>query len=191
MTRLLPVVLGLALLALPSAASAQAQMGKPSHGLYAQLDAGATSFLGETQRYAAIGPTFGVRLGKDLTRWLAVGGVVTTSMHEATVPPPPEEEYFQLYQFGGEARLTVRIGRLSLFAEGGASVAYINTNILERVAVTDPDERWSLVWHSGGGMAWHTRNRHFSVGVAGEWQMYPGFDGSMAVGGRIYLRYTK
>lgn len=185
------IVLVLVALLVPSLAAAQARMGKPSHGLYAELDAGATSFIGETQRYAALGPTFGIRAGKDLTRWFALGAVLTSSTHEATVPPPPEDEYFQLYRGGAELRFTARIGRAALFAEGGASLAYINTNILERVDVTAPDERWSLVWTGGAGFAWYTRNRHFSLGVAGEWAMYTSYESTMAVGGRVYLRYTK
>lgn len=181
----------LATLLVPSAALAQARAGKPSHGFYVELDAGATSFIGETERYAAVGPTLGVRVGRDLTRWFSLGGVASSTTHEATVPPPPEDEYFQLYRVGAELRFTARLGRVSLFAEGGPSVSYLSTNILERVEVTSPDERWSLVWTGGAGLAWHTRNRHFSVGLAGEWAMFTSYDGSMSVGGRLYLRYTK
>lgn len=179
------------LLGCPAIAEAQPAMGQPAWGLYAELDAGATQFVGETQRFAALGPTFGIRVGKDITSWFAAGGVLATSMHEATVPPPPEDEYFQLYTLGAEARFTARLGRLALFAEAGAGLAYISTNVLERVAVTDPDERWTVVWRSGGGAAWHTRNRHFSLGLAADFALYPSYDSTTAIGARLYLRYTK
>jgi hypothetical protein len=187
----LALIAALAVVSIPAVAGAQPRPGRPSWGWFAEAGLGATGFLGETQRHAAIGPTFGVRAGKDLTSWFAVGGLVATSMHEATVPPPPEQEYFQLYTLAADARFTVRPGRVALFVEGGLGVAFINTNVLDRVQVTLPDEHVTLVYHAGGGMAWHTRNRHFSIGLAGDWAMYPGFEGAQAVAVRLYLRYTK
>jgi hypothetical protein len=185
------ITLAVALVGLAAPAAAQPRRGSPSSGYFAELGLGATGFLGETQRHAAIGPTFAFRGGKDLTRWFSVGGLIATSVHEATVPPPPEQEYFQLYTLAGDARLTVRTGRLALFAEGGAGFTVISTNVLDRVGVTTPEEHTGFGYHAGGGVAWHTQNRHFSVGLAADWWMVPSFAASMAVDARLYLRYTK
>lgn len=181
-----------ALLALAAApAQAQPRFGGPASGYFAELGLGATAFIGETQRHAAVGPTFALRGGKDLTRWFSLGALVAASTHEATVPPPPEREYFQLYTVAADARLTARTGRLAFFAEGGAGFTVISTNVLDRVGVTLPEEHVDFAYHAGGGLAWHTQNRHFSFGLAGDWWMYPTFSSSMAVDVRLYLRYTK
>ncbi len=187
----LPLAVAFVLLSLAAPAAAQPRRGAPSTGYYAELGLGATGFLGETQRHAAIGPTFALRGGKDLTRWFSIGGLVATSVHEATVPPPPEQEYFQLYTVAADARLTARIRRLALFAEGGAGFTAISTNVLDRVGVTLPEEHLGFGYHAGGGLAWHTQNRHFSIGLAGDWWMIPTFASSMAIDVRLYLRYTK
>jgi hypothetical protein len=190
MRALLPIAIATLLVVSSENAEAQVQHGKPSHGYFAEMDLGVTGFLGETQRYAAPGPAFGIRAGRDIFRWFSLGLQLASSTHEATVPPPPEQEYFQLYHLGVDARLTVRFGRLAMFAEGGAGLAFISTNVLDRVAITD-SEVFSPSFTAGGGLAWHTVNRHFSFGLAGDYTLLPDFDATQAVQVRLYLRYTK
>lgn len=161
-----------------------------SQGLYAEGGLGGTGFLGTTGSYAAPGPAFGVRMGTDLTSWFSLGGLVFGSTHEATVPPPPEREYFQLYHLAADARLTVRVRRIALFAEGSVGAGFISTNVLDNVGVT-PDGHSSIAFTAGGGLDYHTMNRHFSFGVGADWTMYPSFDASQSVTVRLYLRYTR
>jgi hypothetical protein len=182
------VVLALLLVAAPSPARAQNYY---SSGIYAEMELGATSFLGETGGYIAPGPALGVRAGYDLFSWFSVGGIVLASTHEATVPPPPDEEYFQLYTVGADGRLTLRAGRIAVFGEGALALAAVSTNVLDKVDITGPDNRIGTVLVVGGGIDYHIQNRHFSVGLAADWALYPDFAASQSVTGRLYLRYTK
>ena len=177
------------LIALSLSSPARAQ--RYSSGIYAEMALGATGFLGEAGTYVAAGPSFGVRAGYDLFSWFSVGGIVLASTHEATVPPPPEEEYFQIYTVAADGRLFARFGRVGVFAEGSLGYAAISTNVLDKVAVTDPDNRVGVVFQVGGGLDYHIQNRHFSLGVAADWALYPEFAASQAVTGRLYLRYTR
>lgn len=196
MTRARPAaaVRALAALALAALATlgapASADAAKYSTGFYAEAGLGATGFLGQTGAYAAPGPAFGLRAGYDLFSWFSVGALLAGSTHEATVPPPPEREYFQLYHLAADGRLTVRYRRVAVFAEGALGLAILNTNVLEKVSVTDRDERSSIAFTGGGGIDYHTQNRHFSFGLAGGWTMYSGFAASQSVSIRLYLRYT-
>ena len=174
------------LVALPLSAHAASK-----RGLYAEADLGATGFLGTHADYAAIGPTAGVRLGVQLFSWLSVGGLVAMSTHEAILPPPPEGEQLQLYTAAGDARIALGGESLRFFAEGGLGFAAISTNVLDRVGVTAPDRRSSLAMHAGGGLDWHMKNRHYSIGLAGDWATMPDFDTAQTVSGRLYLRYVQ
>ena len=162
-----------------------------SHGFYAELGLGAHTFLGQTGQYAAVGPSFGIRSGYDLFSWLSLGAYLAGSTHEATVPPPPDREYFQLYTGAAEGRITVRVWRLALFAEGTLGAAAVSTNVLDRVAVTEPDSHLTMVFGGGGGLDYHIQNRHFSIGLACDYALYPSFDASSALNVRLYLRYAK
>ena len=94
-----------------------------SKGWFAEGGLGAVNFLPpRASSAAAVGPALGVRVGRDLFSWFSVGIQIAASSHEATLPPPPEGEWFQLYRAAADARLTGRIDRLALFAEGGAGV---------------------------------------------------------------------
>ena len=161
-------------------------------GPYAELHAGASGFLDVNRDYAAIGPSLGVRAGYDLFRWLSLGGYALGSTHEATLPPPPEQEFFQIYQAGGEGQLRQRFGQFGVFAEGGAGLAFISTNVLDRVGVTDPTQtRLSPAFTVGGGFDYHLQSRHFSVGLGADYTIYPSFAAAQSLTVRLYVRYTK
>lgn len=175
-------------LALPAAAVAD---DRPSSvGPYAEVGIGGTGFLGEGQKYSAVGPSFSLRLGLDLFSWLSLGGRLGASNHEATVPAPPEGEYYQLYSAGGDARLGFRIGRIGVFADGGVGLAMMSTNVLSKVEVLDPGERFALVLSAGGGLEYQLQNRHYAFGLAGEWSLYGDFAATQTATARAYLRYT-
>src|SRR5262245_16361571 len=119
---------------LPDSAEAQHY----ASGIYAEMELGATSFIGDAGDYVAPGPVFGLRGGYDLFSWLSVGGILTASTHEATVPPPPEQEFFQIYLLGADGRLSARLGKIALFGEGALGFAAVSTNVLDKVAVPEP-----------------------------------------------------
>ena len=181
------VLAGLAGLA-PARAGAEP---KYAYGYYAEAGLGSGFFLGDAGKYIVPGPSFALRSGYDLFPWLSLGGRLSGGIHEGDVPPPPEEEYFQLLEGAAEGRLTLRIRRVAVFATGSLGFGYITTNLLDRVGVTKRDDYLSLAFGAGGGLDYHTRNRHFSFGLTGDYAVFPEFDGAQSVTVRLYLRYTR
>ena len=176
-----------------SAALSRSALADPrpaSTGYFAEVGLGATAYVGSASSYSSVGPTMVLRVGRDLFSWLSVAGYIGASIHEATVPPPPEGEYYQLYRGGGDARLGGRFDRLALFVEGGAGVAMISTNVLGKVMITEPGERFSLSFHGGAGAEYQIENRHYAFGLAVDGWLLTQFDAATAVEGRLYLRYT-
>jgi len=161
-----------------------------STGWFAEGGLGAVAFLPKASKDAAIGPSLDLRIGRDLFSWLSVGIDLGASSHQATVPPPPEGEWFQLYRGGGDARLTLKLDRLALFAEGGVGAAMISSNVLGKVGITDPGEKFSIAFHAGAGVQYQLENRHYAVGVAADGVLLPQFDAIRAIDSRLYLRYT-
>ena len=131
-----------------------------------------------------------LRMGYDLFSWLSVGALLGGSTHEATVPPPPEGEYFQLYSAMVDARLGVSIGPVQLFADGGAGLAIVSSNVLSQVGILEPGESVSFAIRAGGGLEYQVQNRHYAFGIAGQWMNMPNFENLQGVSTRLYLRYT-
>ena len=161
-----------------------------STGWFAEGGLGAVAFLPKASNDARLGPALDVRLGRDLFAWLSIGISLAASSHEATVPPPPEGEWFQLYRGGGDLRVGGRFDRLALFAEGGAGAAMISSNVLGKVMITDPGERFSILFQAGAGAEYQLENRHYAVGLAADGFLLPQFDAIRAIDSRLYLRYT-
>lgn len=159
-------------------------------GIFSEAGLGAQLFLGDGANYAAPGPAFGVRVGYAPTEWLAVGVYVGGSMHAATPPPPPDREFFQMYQMGGDVRWTAPLGRIGLFAEGTGGIAFINTNVLDKVGITQPYRHSGPFLMAGGGIEYHTDNPRFAFGLAGDYGYYPLFSSLISVGIRFSVRYT-
>jgi hypothetical protein len=147
-------------------------------------------FLPTASADAALGPSLDLRLGRDLFSWLSIGIVAAASNHEATVPPPPDGQYFQLYRGGAELRVGGRFDRLALYAEGGAGAAMISTNVLGKVGITDPGERFSIAFSAGGGAEYQLENRHYALGLGADAFVLPQFATLKALDIRFFLRYT-
>jgi len=170
--------------------SAPAAAEPAAHGLYAEGGIGAAAFIGPNAPYARVGPSFGLRLGWDLFSWLAIGAHLSGSTHQAEVPPPPDKEYFQIYNAHAEGRINLQVWRLELYADGGAGLSMISSNVLEKVGVLDPGERFTLSFAAGGGMEYHIVNRHYAFGASGQWMLLPEFDAMSTVTMRAYMRYS-
>ena len=185
------IAAAVAVLSFASVASAR----PASQGWYAEGGAGAVAFLPKTNKDAALGPGLGVRIGYDLFSFLSVGVQLGASSHEATVPAPPSGEWFQLYRGAADARIGGRFDRLALFIEGGLGAAMISSNILMKVGITDPGQRFSVLFQAGAGGEYQLENRHYAIGLGVDGVMMPSFkpDGgspAIALDTRLYLRYT-
>lgn len=179
-------------LAAALASSAGTAVARPaSTGWFAEGGLGAVQFLPPRASKAAdLGPAIGIRFGRDLFSWFSIGVQLAASSHEATVPPPPEGEWFQLYRGAADARLTGRIDRLALFAEGGAGAVMISSNVLGKVMITDPGEKYSIMFQGGVGFEYQLENRHYSVGLGADGFIVPQFQKMYGIDTRAFLRYT-
>jgi hypothetical protein len=186
--RCLPTAL--AALALAAPAGAEARPRPASRGIFTEGGLGASAFIGPHQTDAEVGPSISLRGGYDLFSWFSIGLHVGASSHEATVPPPPEGEWFQIYRAYGDGRLGFRVDELAFFAEGGLGVAYISSNVLGKVGVTEPGENFTFAFNAGGGLEYQIKNRHYAFGLAGDWWLMPELDALTGVDMRLYLRYT-
>jgi len=171
-------------------ASAAADARPASSGPYAEFGMGGTSFISDQKDSADLGLAGQIHVGYDVFSWFAIGGRVGLSSHEATVPAPPVGEYFQLYHASAEARITIRYEWFAAFVNGSFGGALLSTNVLEKVDVQGPGERFASHITAGGGLEYQLQNRHYAFGLAGEWATMPGFAATQTVSGRAYMRYT-
>jgi hypothetical protein len=194
--------LALGILQLSTAQRAQAQViaepapppwpdpKKFAKGPFASGEVGALVYLANSGKYASPGVAFGVRLGYDIFRWLAVQVHVLGGSNDATLPPPTINQAFQTYVYAAEARFKVQIHRFALFAEGGAAFAQVSSNVLDEVGVTH-GSHFTAAALGGGGLDYHTLNRHFSVGLGADYLWLQSFTGGHALSLAAYLRYTR
>jgi hypothetical protein len=202
-TRLrLALLLALGILELSTAQRAQAQVitepapppwpdpKKFAKGPFASGEVGALVYLANSGKYASPGVAFGVRLGYDIFRWLAVQAHVIGGSNDANLPPPTVGQAFQTYVYAGELRFKLQIHRFALFAEGGAAAAQVSTNVLDQVGVTH-GTHVTFAALGGGGLDYHTLNRHFSVGLGADYLWLQNFTGGHALSLDVYLRYTR
>jgi len=175
----------LALLASPAAAR------PASSGWFAEGGLGAVTFMPpRASKAAAIGPSIGVRVGYDLFSFMSLNLHLAASSHEATVPPPPDKEWFQLYRAAADLRLTGRIDKIALFAEGGIGLVMISSNVLGKKQITDPGESFGLMFGAGAGFEYQLENRHYSVGLSADGFLIPQFAKISGIDTRAFLRYT-
>lgn len=159
-------------------------------GFFAEGALGAVAYLPKTSKDAAVGPELSLRIGRDIFSWFSLGLYAAASSHEATLPPPPTGQWFQLYRGGADGRLGGRVGAIAFFVEGGAGIAMISSNVLEKAMITDPGEKYSITFHGGAGLEYQLWNRHYAVGLGVDAFVVPQFATMKAIDSRLYLRYT-
>lgn len=177
-------------LALAAIAAPAAHARPASTGFFSEAGAGAAGFIGAAASDSKIGPTMALRIGYEPFSWFAFGLHLEGQSHEATVPPPPTGEWFQLYRAEADGRLTARVGAFAMFAEGGAGVGYISSNVLQKVGILDPGEHFTLSMDAGGGAEYQLQNRHYAFGLGANWWILPQFNSVQGAEARLYLRYT-
>src|SRR5262249_10871818 len=109
---------------------------KFARGFFASGELGALVYLGRATQYAGAGVHFGVRLGYDLTRWLAIQAHVAGSSNDANLPPPTVGQAFQTFLYAGEVRAQLQIRRIALSVEGGAGISQLSNNVLDQVQIS-------------------------------------------------------
>jgi hypothetical protein len=171
---------------------------KFAHGLYTEGEVGAVAFFGRAGDDVAPGFAVGTRVGYDLLRWLALQVHFLGSTHEIRgssqlptgqlQPNPQNGQLLQTYQAIGEGKLTYRFGQTSIFAEGGAGLERLSTNVLYTLGI----ERYRLGFTAGGGagLDYHSLSRHFSIGLRADVFWMREISGSQELMATSYLRYT-
>jgi hypothetical protein len=161
---------------------------KFARGLYTEGEVGAVAFFGPAGRDVAPGFAVGTRVGYDLFRWLAVQAHFLGSTHSIRGDSPQAGQLLQTYQAIAEGKLTIRFGQTSLFAEGGAGLERLSTNVLYTLML----ERYRIGFTAGGGggFDYHSLSRHFSVGLRGDYFWLREISGSQDLMVTTYLRYT-
>ncbi|MEO6951428.1 MAG: adventurous gliding motility protein CglE [Polyangia bacterium] len=165
----------------------------PKHfarGFYAQGELGALVYVGRAGKFAGPGPAFSVRLGYDILRWLSIQAHVLGSSGQVNIPGPTDGQSFQTLVYGGELHGQVQIRRVGLYAEAGAAAAHIPSNVLDDAGITG-GHKISLAVVAGGGLDFHTLNRHFSFGVGADYLWLASFSKSSAVTAQAFLKYTR
>jgi hypothetical protein len=129
------------------------------------------------------------KIGYDLFRWVALQGHLAGASTDAQVPPPTVGQTFQSYYFLAEARFQIPIRRFAIFGEGGGGVGLFSNNVLDQVRVTNGG-RVTVAVVGGGGLDYHTLNRHFSVGLDVDYMWLANFTNSHAMTFCAYMRYV-
>ena len=163
---------------------------KFARGFFAQGEIGTMLFVGRASKFANPGVNVGARLGYDILRWLAVQAHVSAAMMDATLPPPTIGQSFQTYIYAAEVRLSVQIKRFQLYAQAGAGLGQLSSNVLDRVQVTSGN-LFTLAVVAGGGVDFHTLNRHFSLGAGVDYGWLQNFSNTSALSIGAYLKYTQ
>jgi hypothetical protein len=195
------------LLALPVCAHAQIteepappfpDPAKFAHGLYADGEVGAVTFIGKAGDKLGTGVALGARLGYDVFRFVSIQLHALGSTHQGSFPNLPQnDQLLQVYAGTAEMKLTWTFRQLSIFGYGGFGIARMSSNLLASAGLMGPPAQnpaavslYSTVIGGGGGFDWHTLNRHFSLGLNVGYLQLADVTASGTLATTVYLRYT-
>lgn len=166
----------------------------PAHfarGLQVDAQLGAVTFLGAAHRPLGTGAALGVRVGWELRRWCAVSLHALGSTHETDFGPAPQsDQLLQILAASAELRLGVPLGRVLLFAQGGAGFARLSSNVLTGTRIHPGTGQGTLLFVGGLGVDYHTLSRHFSYGLDLALTHYAKLEAPGAIASTAYVRYT-
>jgi len=162
-------------------------------GLFLEAQLGGSTFIGDARKVSHAGPRFGITLGYELTRWLALVLAIDASLHQTNNRPPPAHTSYELLGGLGGARLSLPIDeRFALWAEGLFGVVWSSGDVLRALEFRDAF-KVGIAYGGELGFDWHMRARHHSLGLLGGARMLPSLardDFTLAAYGSGYLRYV-
>jgi hypothetical protein len=163
---------------------------KFAYGLYTEGNLGAVVVLGAAGSHLRPGWGLGLKVGYDLTKWLAVEARGMGSTHVTDFPDAPQDgELMQLYHLSGALKLSLRYRYLAVSIDGGAGIVRTSTNILTTVPGLG-DRQISLAYGGGLSVEYHTLSRHFAFGVHVAFFQIPTIGQSHTLLSTALMRYT-
>ena len=165
-----------------------------AHGLIIEGAVGGRGFVGAIGRYSGPGPYAALGVGYEILDWLFVRGLVELSIHETNAPPPPGTQVFELFFALGEVRLqTHPTAEFALWLSAQAGMVVATTDALALYGFQNA-ATVGFAYGGEGGIDWHFRSRHFSIGLLGGVRLGPSLDGlgdtAIGVHAAAYIRYT-
>jgi hypothetical protein len=162
---------------------------KFSRGFFVEGETGALVPMGKGSKVLGPGFALGVRLGYEIRRWLALQlhAVGSVSRYDDGLLV---REHLQQYYYTGELRLGIPIRRFVIFAQGGAGMFQLSSNLLQLAGIAADNQRIGLLWDAGLGLDFHSLDRHFSGGLLGTFYGMPALDTAGAIAAQVYVRYT-
>lgn len=171
---------------------------KFAHGLYADGEVGAVTWIGKAGDKLGTGFGLGARLGYDVFRFVAIQLHVLGSTHQGSFPNMPQnDQLLQVYQGTAELKLTYTFRQLSIYGYGGFGIGRMSSNLLVSAGLMgnmplNPAavSLNTLIVDGGGGFDWHTLNRHFSLGLNVGYSQLSDVSASGTLATTVYIRYT-
>src|SRR5262249_53076164 len=128
---------------------------------------GVLTFFGRANDLVAPGFAVGARAGYDIFRFFAVQLHLQGSTHQTQGDTPLAGQLLQVYQAVLEGKLTLQLVQWSFFAEGGAGLPRMSSNLLYAADPLHPRFSIGMAVGGGGGDDYHFLSRQFSVGLRG------------------------
>ena len=166
-----------------------------ARGFFLESSVGARGFVQGIGRVVAPGFHFDVGVGYELTRWFAVRLAFDASLHQTTAPTPPAQSVVQLIGVIAEARFAANVSpRIQLFLGGEFGTVWVLGDVLRTYGYQDISTT-GLTYGGRGGIDYHFRDRHHSMGLAGGARYYPSLaspydQGAIGWQGDAYFRYV-
>lgn len=169
-------------------------------GVVVDASIGAIGFLGNFRKLAPPGPWFHAQLGYELFNWLMVFGEGELAFTDTSnLDNQPNIRSFDMFGFGGGARLTWRITeRVGIYGQPALGMLKADTpkNTLGLHGFRDAEDL-NLWLGFRAGFEWYQLDRHMALGLntgiryaTGLEKIGKGGDTPLALDGGVSLRYA-
>jgi hypothetical protein len=169
-------------------------------GVVVDASIGAMGFLGQFRKLSPPGPWFHAQLGYELFNWLMVYGEGELAFTDTSnLDNPPNVRSFDMFGFGGGARLTWRItDRVGIYGQPGIGMLKADTakNTLGLHGFGDAEDL-NLWLGFRAGFEWYQIDRHVALGfntgirfATGFEKVGAGGDTPLVLDGGVSLRYA-
>jgi hypothetical protein len=162
---------------------------KFSTGFFVEGSTGPMVPLGPTFEVLSPGFSLSARLGYEIRRWVALQlhGTGAVSKYDDGVI---HDELLQQYFYTGEVRFGIPIRRFLIAFQGGAGLWQTNNNLLQIAGIADDNTLFGFAWDAGGGLDYHSLNRHFSAGILATFIGMPELQNAGSLTIHLYIRYV-